>query len=317
MKVGFLAQFAVVSGSVRLPETDKLSTGYLHLPNGPETGYVSGLMEPSLGLYDSHCHLQDERLAAGLSDALLEARRAGVVRWVCCGSAEADWETVSGLGRSTPGVLPAFGLHPWYTDARTPAWAGALEQYLAAWPQAPVGEIGLDHAIEPRRDDDQLGVFLAQLAIAARWGRPVCIHCRRAWGTLIETLPHLRELPRGFMIHSFSGAADLIPALAGAGAYFSFSGAVTLSHNRRAHKACAAVPLDRLLIETDAPDIPPAPLEPGAQRPSLNVPANLVRVAEAVAKIRGMEMRELARVTRENAERFFAGSVSGSPKSSP
>jgi TatD DNase family protein len=270
-------------------------------------------MEPPPSLFDSHCHLQDERLASALDSHLTEARRAGVARWVCCGSDEKDWARVSDLGRAVPGILPAFGLHPWYTESRSDAWAEQLSRHLSTWPGAPVGEIGLDHVIEPRREDDQLAVFAAQIEIASRLKRPVCIHCRRAWGALTETLPRLRELPRGFMIHSFSGAAELVPALADAGAYFSFSGSVTLSHNRRAHKACAAVPLDRLLIETDAPDIPPAPDVPDAPRPSINVPRNLVRVAEAVARIRGLELCNLALTTRQNAERFFNSPTVSSP----
>jgi TatD DNase family protein len=111
-------------------------------------------------------------------------------------------------------------------------------------------------------------------------------------------------LPSGFVIHSYSGPVELIRPLTELGAHFSFSGTVTWSRNRRAHEAAVAVPADRLLIETDSPDLPPSP-EDGAAPIALNEPANLPRVLRAVASLRGITAEELAAITWANTSRLF------------
>ncbi|MBN1676381.1 MAG: TatD family hydrolase [Kiritimatiellae bacterium] len=259
-------------------------------------------------LFDSHCHLQDERLQPGLAAAMQRAADVGVAAFNCCGSAEDDWAAVERLAAQYAAVMPSYGLHPWYLNSRSDGWLVALEARIRD-SNAGVGEIGLDHALEARNDAEQDSVFLAQLALARKYERPVSLHCRRAWGRLLELLAEFgRPLPP-FVIHSFSGASELIEPLAGWGAHFSFSGSVTRSHNKRAHKAACAVPADRLLIETDAPDIPPL-LDPAhpPTRETVNEPANLVHVAWKVAELRGMPPDELAELTWTNAVRVFQGS---------
>lgn len=253
-------------------------------------------------LADTHCHLQDDKLATSIQAVLDRAAAVNVHMFVCCGSAESDWAAVSALA-SKPGVIPAYGIHPWYIHERSAAWRESLVAALRAHPGAPVGEIGLDHAIAERNDSDQLAVFSEQLRIAAELGRPACIHCRKAWGAL---LPALKETtpPAGFVIHSYSGSVDMIAPLSKLGAFFSFSGTVTWHRNRRAHEAAVAVPADRLLIETDAPDLPPAP-EDGAAQVAVNEPANLPRVLRAIAKLRGATEETIAALTWNNAVRLF------------
>jgi len=258
----------------------------------------------SVRLFDAHCHLQDQRLTAGLDTALSRAANAGLSALLCCGTEETDWSAVARIATERPAIVPAFGIHPWYARNRTPAWRERLREYLGAWPAAPIGEIGLDHALTDRNDTDQDALFREQLAIAAELERPACIHCRRAWGALLETLQTARR-PERFMIHSFSGAPDLVPPLAELGAWFSFSGTLTWSRNRRAHAALAAVPPDRLLIETDAPDLPPAP-DPEAGGRTVNEPANLRRVLASAAARLFVSEAELAERTWQNAARFLA-----------
>jgi TatD DNase family protein len=132
-------------------------------------------------LFDSHCHLQDERVFARAGEIIARARDAGVVRMLCCGTRESDWDTIKTLSGRFPEIVPAFGLHPWHVRERSAEWQKELEKHLAETPGAAVGEIGLDHAIEPRNDEDQASVFLAQLKLARKLKRPVSIHCRRAW----------------------------------------------------------------------------------------------------------------------------------------
>ncbi len=256
-------------------------------------------------LFDSHCHLQDERLAPVLDDALARARAAGVGRLLCCGVREADWEAVLALARERPGlVVPSLGLHPWCITGRLPGWLDTLERLLVGAP-CGVGEIGLDRAIEPRDDSDQEDVFLAQLRLARRLGRPVSIHCRKAWGRMLELLRQEGGAPHGGAIHSYSGAPDSIPALESMGFHISFSGAITRPGNLRGHLALAAVSPDRLLIETDSPDLAPA----GWPRERPNEPANLAGVLRAAAEIRGAQEPGLADRTWTNAMRCFRALV--------
>lgn len=260
-------------------------------------------------LFDAHCHLQDERLLPHLDAAMARAGQAGVSGLLCCGSCEADWPQVRTLARRYAGVRPAFGLHPWYVEARGPGWRDALRAHLGETPSA-VGEIGLDHVIDRRTFADQDAVFAAQLELACELGRPVSIHCRQAWGRLLELLDRHGWPPAGVTFHSFSGAADLVPVLAARGALFSFSGSITYDRNRRGRAALAAVPLDRLLIETDAPDIPPAlpdgnfAIRTDEGRP-VNEPAHLAAVAGTVATLRGLTAEGAAELTHANAGRIF------------
>jgi TatD DNase family protein len=174
-----------------------------------------------------------------------------------------------------------------------------LEQH----PSACVGEVGLDYAEKALDPKDQDTALLSQLHVAARLMRPVFIHCRRAWDALLRVLAAAGPLPRGFMIHSYSGSIEMIPRLVAIGAHFSFSGSITLSHNRRGRASAAAVPSDRLLIETDAPDIPPLIANIG--RPDFTEPRHLVHVLEALAALRNMPSDVLADITWRNACRFF------------
>ena len=167
-----------------------------------------------------------------------------------------------------------------------------------------MGEIGLDHALHERNDADQMDVFTAQLQLALELGRPVCIHCRQAWEPMITTLSACGRLPAGFLVHSYSGSAELVAPLAELGAYFSFSGSITRSGNKRGHAAAACVPPDRLLIETDSPDLMPV-IEHAMNTQALNEPANLVHVLRKIAALRNMPENAVARATLENACRLL------------
>lgn len=256
--------------------------------------------------YDTHCHLQDERLRPHLPEVLERATRAGVSRMLCCGSAESDWPDVVELAERFASVHPAFGLHPWYAAEATPAWLETLRMLLETRPTAAVGEIGLDRALDPETFPAQEEAFLAQIHLAAVLHRPVSVHCRRAYGRLMELLDHHGWPPDGIVLHSYSGGKELVMPLVRRGAFFSFSGAVTHDRNIRGREAVAAVPEDRLLIETDAPDLPAA-LPPeiavlrGADGRPFSEPAHLVHVAATIADLRGITPDAVATLTHANA----------------
>ncbi len=252
-------------------------------------------------LFDSHNHIQDNRLFPELDAVMERARESGVVAMGVKGCCEDDWPRVIRIMENYDGVFPSFGIHPWFISDRSPDCFQILAEWLLKFPQAAVGEIGIDHAIAGRDDAEQESVFLAQLEIARRFERPVSIHCRRAWGRLIELLDQFGELPRGVLIHCFGGSAEVAQELLKRGAYISFSGSITRPNNKKAGAAIRAVPDDRILIETDAPDIMPHGLDA-----ELNEPANLRHVLAKAAELRGVSEEVLARLTFANAERFFS-----------
>ena len=262
-------------------------------------------------LFDAHNHLQDTRLAPFLDDVLARARAAGIERMAVKGCSEADWDRVLELAAAHESIHPALGLHPWFVAERTPEWMKHLERLLREHPAASVGEIGIDRAVEPRDDADQEAVFLAQLELARDLDRPVTIHCRRAWGRLIELLDRFGPLPRGLLIHCFGGSAETAAELLRRGAFLSFSGTLTRPDPRKAAAAIRTVPADRLLLETDAPDLLPRTVP--ADRPfrdertgrPLNEPAFLSFVLERAAELREEDPQRLAEQTFANAECFF------------
>jgi TatD DNase family protein len=252
-----------------------------------------------LRLVDAHCHLQDAAFATDLAEVIQRASAGGVCRLVANGTGESDWSRLLELSRRFPQIVPCFGLHPWFVGARTERWESELERHLDAVPGA-VGEIGLDRWVEPRDERQQESVFRAQLAIARRRRRPAMIHCLRAWGWLMDVLESEDALPAGMLIHAYGGPEELIEPLADKGAYFSFAGNVFESRRGAARKALAATPLDRLLLETDSPDMPPPWI--GKQR---NEPANLPRILREAALIRGMNEGDLAAALMDNARRLL------------
>ena len=258
-------------------------------------------------LFDAHCHLQDGRLLPGIEAVVGRAHRAGVSAMACCGTAQDDWDDVKRVAARFPEIVPCFGLHPWYMERRSAEWRTVLRECLRD-PRAAVGEIGIDHAVKDVDRDEQRQVFLDQMRLAAELDRPANVHCRRAWGLLIAILRELGGFRPGLIVHSYSGAADLFPELSELGAHFSFSGAVTHDRNVRGRKARQAAPLDRLLIETDAPDLMPAiPGADAADPPSeaVNEPANLIHVLRCAADLRRLPPERVAEITWENGCRLY------------
>jgi TatD DNase family protein len=267
----------------------------------------------SLPLYDAHNHLQDEWLrphgATVFADlARLDELRGAVVN----GTEESDWNDVATLAREHAWVRPSFGLHPWHVKRRTPRWRDELQRQLdAAGAQAGVGEIGLDRWIPDYDLNDQREVFVQQLRLATARNLPVTIHCLQAWGALDDVLRDEAVPARGILVHAYGGPEEMVGPLAKRGAYFSFNGA-HLEPRRTARRAVfQSVPIERLLVETDAPamcspsEFSPFTLPPTAEGKPLNHPANLAATYAALADLRGLPVAALAAQIEENFRRLF------------
>lgn len=262
-------------------------------------------------MFDSHSHWQDERLDVVRDDIAAQMTGLGVSGVVVDGSGVEDWDAVANLAQRYDWVLPSFGVHPWYVKEQPPDWQERLCALLDAFPAAGVGEIGLDRWIEDADVPLQQSFFRAQLQVAAEKLRPVSIHCLRAFGLMEEALREAASRPRSFLLHSYGGPPEMVPTFVKLGARFSIS--PYFFHERKAKQLetfRSVVPLDRLLIETDAPDMwPPDELNPhplaDADGKTINDPRNLVWMHTQVAKLRGMPEEELREVVDANFRRWW------------
>jgi TatD DNase family protein len=225
--------------------------------------------------FDAHCHLQDDRYGDGLEVALRRAAEAGVAHMACCGTREDDWGKVLELARAHREILPMAGLHPWYVDTATPGWTARLEAAFDAG--AGAGECGLDFTEGRPTRDLQEAALRTQLDLAARRGLPVSLHCVKAAERLLEILAET-GLPHGGLVHAFSGPPETALRFQALGLHLSFGRALTFPGAKRARASFDALRDDRILFETDSPDLTPE----GAA--GLNEPANIRLVAAAAAR---------------------------------
>jgi TatD DNase family protein len=227
--------------------------------------------------FDAHCHLQDLP-PGGVDAALARARAAGVQRLACCATGESDWEAVLAIAAVHREVIPLLGLHPWKVADARPGWEARLEALLAGH-RAGVGECGLDFARHPVLREAQVQALRLQLHLAIRLGRPLALHCVRAWGALKALLAEEGVPPAGVLVHAFGGSAETVRELQDLGLWLSFA---------TPGPALAAVRDDRLLLESDGTE-----------------PAGLPALAALAAPLRNWSVADLAELTRRNGDRFF------------
>ena len=254
---------------------------------------------------DSHNHLQDPRL--GDPGPLIAAmKQAGVARCVVNATREADWQAVEKLADAEPGfVVPAFGIHPWHAHTAEAGWQDRLVSLLEKHPQASIGECGLDQWITSPPLEIQRPVFIDHLRLARRLGRPLTIHCLKAWGALFDAFAKAPP-PSRFLMHSFSGSIETARRLIPLGAYFSFSGHFLHPRKSAVLDVFRELPPGRILLETDAPDmLPPPEIITRPLPENHNHPANLPAIGHALAAALGMPPETLAELTRRNARRCF------------
>jgi len=255
---------------------------------------------------DAHNHLHDSRLDPWRDELIRQLPATGISAAVVNGTPPDDWPRVASLCSQHPALLPAFGIHPWQAPHRPPDWESTLESLLLQHPEASIGEIGLDAWIEGHNLADQSDLFLAQIQLASKLDRPVTIHCVRAWEPLRQLLLRHPMPHRGFLLHAFSGPPALIPFFVARGARFSFSPYFLHPRKTPARLAFQSIPLDRILIETDAPDLPPpADFGPFLLPNGAHDPRSLPAVASLLAADLGLSPQSLAAITTTNFQQLF------------
>ena len=245
-------------------------------------------------LIDTHCHLDVEEFDADRPAVLERARRAGVVAQLIPAIHRAGWPALLALCRSEEGLYPALGLHPVYIDRHDPADLDALEALIAGERPLAVGEIGLDHAVEGLDQDRQQRFFEAQLAIARSANLPVVLHVRRAHEDVLRLLRRARV--RGGIAHAFNGSPDLAARYLDLGFKLGFGGMLTFERSTRLRRLARELPIEAIVLETDAPDLTVA-----SHRGERNSPEYLPECLAALAEVRGEDAAVLAARTTANA----------------
>jgi TatD DNase family protein len=258
---------------------------------------------------DTHCHLDAPEFGSDAAAVVERARAAGVVQMVVPAVERANFDGVRELAH-THELAYALGIHPLYVERADDADIERLGQALEAHRGDPrlvaVGEIGLDHFVPDTDRERQERFYAAQLRLARAVDLPVILHVRRSADTLLK---HLRRTPvPGGIAHAFNGSDQQALAFVALGFKLGFGGAMTFERALQLRRLAQTLPLGAIVLETDAPDIPPQWLyrtaavrrsEPGAAVP--NEPAQLPRIAETLAALRGISLAEIAEATWANA----------------
>lgn len=250
-------------------------------------------------LIDTHCHLNAPQFDPDRGAALERARAARVALCVDVGTAPPEWERSLALAGAHPDVRCALGLHPNSAAEWTEEMGAALRDALRDARVIAVGETGLDWYRMGAPPEAQRTVFVRHLTLARELGLPVVVHCRDAYDDALAVISTEGAGTTGVM-HSFAGTPEQAARTIALGWYVSLSGPVTYKSGGAIREVARTVPLDRLLVETDSPYLPPHP-----HRGQRNEPAYVALTAAAIADARGMPVAELARATTENARRLL------------
>ena len=250
-------------------------------------------------LIDTHCHLDAAEFAADRAAIVAAARAAGVAAMIIPAVATANFSAVRDCCQRYAGCFPAYGLHPLYLEHAGDADLATLRRWLAdeldgATPPVALGEIGLDQHLPGFDALRQERFFVEQLKIARDFDLPVLLHVRRAVDQVLKCLRRV-GVKRG-IAHAFNGSRQQADEFIHLGFKLGFGGAMTYPGSTRIRELSSTLPIDAIVLETDAPDIPPCWLAGGR-----NTPAALPRIAATLAELRGASHAEILAATSANA----------------
>lgn len=273
-----------------------------------ESSLISSIDGPGT-LFDSHCHFDFEVFGNDESRLKIwdQCRQQGVQHLLIPGVAPAQWQHAYRIAGNLPGVLMALGVHPWWIKK---VFAGLEKKILSAEqlehlislskekPCVAIGECGLDAAIDININQ-QLPMFEQHLQLASELDLPLIIHVRKTHNETLALLKRYRPKAGG-VIHGFTGSLELAQRYWALGFYLGIGGSITYSHAAKTRNTVKNMPLESLLLETDAPDMP---LQGYQGRP--NSPLRLNEVAKAMADLRNVPIESICRATTENSLRLF------------
>ena len=252
-------------------------------------------------IFDSHCHLNDEKLLERVDEVIESAREAGVDSFLVVGWDKESSLCAIKLAEQYEGIYVAIGFHPENIFDATDEDFEETMSYINHPKVVAVGEIGLDYYWEkdPIKRELQKEWFIKQIDFANDHHKPISIHNRDAFADCLAVLKEHKPLYGGIM-HCYSGSAEALKEVLDLGLYIGLGGPVTFTNAKTPKEVAQDVPLDRLVLETDAPYLAPHPL-----RGTVNEPMNIVLVANEIARLRGSSKKRIAEATTENAKRLF------------
>ena len=248
-------------------------------------------------LFDSHSHLDDEAFDSDRYEIIENLKRNGISEFINVGSSIKTSEFSVKLAKKYPFIYAAAGVHPSECSDMTEKDIETLKQLLSEEKCVALGEIGLDYHYDEPPKDVQRYWFEKQCSLAKELDMPVIIHDREAHEECFEIV---KKYGNKGVFHCYSASADMAKCLVGIGFYISFTGVLTFKNAKKAAEAAAAVPLDRLLVETDCPYMSPEPL-----RGTRNEPKNVYYTATKLAEIKNVSFEEISRITAENTRTLF------------
>ncbi len=250
-------------------------------------------------LVDTHCHLDIEECFPRFEETLGRAKAAGVRDFIFPGVTRAGWGRMMDLSRRVEGLHAAPGLHPMYLARHRAEHLKELSELAGQDGVVAIGEIGLDYFVDNLNRSVQQQLFEAQLQIASQNRLPVLLHVRKAHDQVLATLRRKR-FPYGGIVHAYNGSLQQAHHFIRMGFCISVCGTLTYDRARKIRQIAAELPRDSLVIETDAPDIPPA-----GHKGESNLPEYLPEVLDALAELRGEPREIAASYTTENARRVL------------
>ncbi|QNH16650.1 TatD family deoxyribonuclease [Xanthomonas sp. GW] len=257
-------------------------------------------------LIDSHCHLDAAEFDGDRAAVIARAQAAGIAAQVLPAVTAASWPKLREVCTMADGLHPAYGLHPLFLDQHRPEHLPMLGEWIARERPCAIGECGLDFFVDGLDEAEQQRYFAGQLQLAREFDLPVIVHARRAVDAVILAIRKVGRL-RG-VVHSFAGSPEQARQLQSLDFLIGLGGPVTYERAQRLRRLAAELPLQQLLLETDAPDQPDASI-----RGQRNEPARLRTVLDTIAALRGQPAAEIAEQTTRNAQQLFGLGASAEP----
>ncbi|MGW8195735.1 MAG: TatD family hydrolase, partial [Desulforhopalus sp.] len=248
---------------------------------------------------DTHCHLDIDSFAHCHLDLLKRARSIGVVNMILPGVVQSGWNRLLKICSETEGLYAAPGLHPMYLSHHTLQHLDELRQLVRSSPVVALGEIGLDYYDKSFDREAQQRLFEEQLDIAKKAHLPILLHVRKAHDQVLATLRR-KHFVHGGIVHAFNGSFQQAQRYISFGFGLGIGGTITYARARRIRQVASELPSNSLVLESDAPDIPPA-----NHRGETNLPEYLIEVVEGLAEVRRKSCDCLAACTTANARRLL------------
>lgn len=251
-------------------------------------------------LIDTHTHIDMKDFDLDLPEVIKRANECGVKRIVIPSVDRTSFEHVIKIANAYEGVFCALGIHPTEFDEIKESDFEKIKELSKNKKVVAIGECGLDYYWDKSRAEEQKDLFSRQIELAKQLKKPLLVHDRDAHKDCFDLLTQNINGEVDVIMHCFSGSVEFAKECVKKGFYIALGGVVTFKNAKKAHEVAKAVPLDKLLLETDAPYLTPVPF-----RGKRNEPAYVKFAAEEIAKIRGISFEEVASATSANAERIF------------